>query len=160
MYKDNSDTVNGRQPSFIRQNLKQSTIVHSFITAAFCLLTTNFILLPSYDGKFKWLVLISLLAFSITLYLYFIMIYPYIAKFHDSLTKTTKNIFKIILDNIFKIFLVAFVTFAPLGLMITYPKSLALVLYFFIFIGFSFLSYINTVILNKVFNKYIANSFY
>lgn len=151
----NKDRIISRYFQAFRQNWRQSTVVYLFIMLAFCLLTINLFLFPSYDGPLRWLVLISLIIFTVILYLFAIVIFAYLAKFNDSIIKSFQNVLKIILDNIFKSLLILLVTLMPLGILIIYPQSLALVLYYFIFVGFSMLIYIYTKILSGIFNKYI-----
>lgn len=143
----------------LKQNWKQSTVMNLLILLLSGILITNIALYPSYQGGFKLLVISSLVIASVILFLFFILIYPYLAKFHDSMKNASKNVLKIIIDNIFQTLSIALITIAPIGIMLVSAELLLFGLYLFLFIGFSLVGYINSRLLNKIFNKYVRQPY-
>lgn len=151
-----TDQIINRYIRAFKKNFKQSTIIHILLFAIFSILIVNVMLFPYYDENLKWIVIITLIFLLVFFYLYSMVIYPYISKFHDSLKVASKNTVKILFANFFKILGSGIWIGLPLALMVVYPQTLALFLYYYLFIGFSLNFYINTVIVNKVLKKYIV----
>lgn len=152
------DNIFVRYIRAFKQNWKQSTVMYLLVVLISSLMITNIVLYPSYQGGFKLLVISSLIIASIILFLFSILIYPYFAKFHDSIKNASKNVLKMIADNIFRTLGIACISLTPIGIMLLSPELLLLGLYLFLFIGFALVGYINSRLLNQIFNKYLNHS--
>ncbi len=141
-----------------KQNWKQSTVMNLLILLISSVLITNIMLYPIYQGVFKPLVNSALIIISIIIFLFSTLIYPYFAKFHDSMRNASKNVLKMIADNIFRTLSIACISVVPIGIMLVSAELLLLGLYFFLFIGFSLVGYMNARLLNQIFNKYLNHS--
>lgn len=152
----NTDQIIPQYFKAFKKNFKQSTIIYIILSIFSTLLIINWMLFPNYEGPLKWGVLITLFIFSTIVYIYSLIIYPYIAKFHNSLAQASKNILWMFVDNVVSISGMGLMTFLPVIVMIYYPWTLPIFLYYFMFFGFSLIVYVNTLILNNIFEKYIS----
>lgn len=150
-----TDQIISRYIEAFKKNFKQSTIVHIFLAVVFTVLIINLRLFPYYQANLKWLVLIALIAFLLFFYFYSILIYPYLSKFYDTLKVASSNTIKMVFTNFFKVLGSGIWTCLPLVIMVMYPWTLPIFLYYYLFFGFSLNFYINTLITGNIFEKYI-----
>ncbi|UQZ75809.1 hypothetical protein C2I17_15305 [Niallia circulans] len=136
------------------KNFKQSTIIWLILLAAGIILYMDYYYLNQYKGNLVFLVKVSLGLFSFAYIILFSFIFPYVARFKNSVKDSIINTWKIALVHPFKTISVLMVTGIPIIALGISVYSLFFLLYFSLFIGFSFFAYINTLIILHIYEGY------
>ncbi|KAB8133649.1 YesL family protein [Gracilibacillus oryzae] len=137
-----------------KQNFRQSTAIWSLLLVAGIVLFMNYTLLGFYNGNFSLLIILSLFFFSFFYLLIGTMIFPYIARFKNTTKDAFKNVIKMAIANPYPIFLVLIFVIGPVILMFSSPFFFVLMLYINLFLGFSFVAYLNSFIIRNLYEKY------
>jgi len=136
------------------KNFKQSTIIWLILLAVGIVLYMDYYYLNQYTGNLLFLVKVSLGLFSFAYLLLFNFIFPYVARFENSVKDSIINTWKIALVHPFKTMSVLMITMIPILTLWISAYSLFFLLYFCLFIGFSFFAYINTFIILHIYEGY------
>ncbi|MDR4316598.1 DUF624 domain-containing protein [Niallia circulans] len=137
------------------KNFKQSTIIWLILLAAGIILYMDYYYLNQYTGNLVFLVKISLGLFSFAYIILFSFIFPYVARFKDSVKDSIINTWKVALVHPFKTISVLMVTGTPIITLGISVYSFFFLLYFSLFIGFSLFAYITTYIILNIYEGII-----
>lgn len=149
--------VRGEHGYLIRkffQHFKEM-FVQSFFTfviflAIILILVFNITFWSSLGGLLSYLILILVCIMLLIAVCAFVYIFPLMARFENSLWFTIKNAFLIALANPKSTMILLFIHIIMAGIIYIFPPSKV----FMLFIGFSFVTYCNSYILNRTFRKY------
>lgn len=136
------------------KNFKQSTIIWLILLVTGIILYMDYYYLNQYTGNLVFLVKISLGLFSFAYIILFSFIFPYVARFKDSVKDSIINTWKIALVHPFKTISVLMVTGTPIITLGISVYSFFFLLYFSLFIGFSLFAYITTFIILNIYEGY------
>ncbi|EOR21480.1 putative integral membrane protein [Niallia nealsonii AAU1] len=136
------------------KNFKQSTIIWLILLAVGIVLYMDYYYLNQYTGNLLFLVKVSLGLFSFAYFLLFNFIFPYVARFENSVKDSIINTWKIALVHPIKTISVLMITIIPIITLWISVYSFFFLLYFCLFIGFSFFAYINTFIILHIYEGY------
>ncbi|GAB2532149.1 DUF624 domain-containing protein [Gracilibacillus alcaliphilus] len=143
--------------SFFRafqRNFKQSTIVWVFLLVLNIILLVNAFSLGIHDGLLK-VFYMGMLLFLGTLSLsVFLFIFPYIARFQDTIKQSLINSVMISWFHMRYFFLLLVMNVLPVILVLFSVKWLIIVVYFVTFGGIALIVWLNAHILNKIFAVY------
>jgi len=138
----------------LQKNFKQSTIIWLILLAVGVVLYMDYYYLNQYTGNLLFLVKVSLGLFSFAYLLLFNFIFPYVARFENSVKDSIINTWKIALVHPIKTISVLMITMIPIITLWISVYSFFFLLYFCLFIGFSFFAYINTFIILHIYEGY------
>ncbi|MBO1513422.1 YesL family protein [Metabacillus bambusae] len=136
------------------KNFIQSTIVWFIMLAAGFLLLANFLLLGSLSGVPKLFFVSMLIMFGFVYLCILLFIFPYMARYEDTIKKSLLNSLLIGVSNY--LYLLLLLSLSVIPVIFTFSSSIGFLsgLYFGTFGGFAFLSFINSYIFNKAFSRY------
>ncbi|GAA0337320.1 YesL family protein [Oceanobacillus oncorhynchi subsp. oncorhynchi] len=137
-----------------KSNFKQSTIVWVILFIIGGTLTLNYILLPLYTGHLSVIILMGLILFSVVGAVYFVFLFPYMARYTCTIKEAFGNVLKLCLVNPYPTLLIICLVLGPAILTLFSSYLLALCLYFYIFIGFALIAYISSFKMRNLFEKY------
>ncbi|WP_130860594.1 YesL family protein [Gracilibacillus phocaeensis] len=137
-----------------KSNFKQSTIVWATLVITSIILALNYILFPLYTGDFSVFILMGLILFSLICSIYFVFIFPYIARYTCTLKEAYVSILKLCLANSYVTLLTCCLVLGPAILALFSPAFLVIFFYLYIFIGFAFVAYISSFMMRNLFEKY------
>lgn len=139
-----------------KQNFKQSTIIWLILLVIGLFIGLDFYLfsLMSNDTmgiifKFIFTVVSVVLAFVL------IYAFPLIARFENSIKNTLSNSILMSIQHLPYTLIMAVLTSAPILAFILFSQYWGQIIFFNTCISFGFIAYINSIFLNKIFNKYI-----
>ncbi|MEK4870840.1 YesL family protein [Niallia sp. FSL W8-1348] len=138
----------------LQKNFKQSTLIWLILLAVGVVLYMDYYYLNQYTGNLLFLVKVSLGLFSFAYLLLFNFIFPYVARFENSVKDSIINTWKIALVHPIKTISVLMITMIPIITLWISVYSFFFLLYFCLFIGFSFFAYINTFIILHIYEGY------
>lgn len=136
-----------------KQNFKQSTFIWAIYFAVGAVLLFNlsfWYALRTTTGNIILVILVIASAVYIVSLLY---VFPLQARFANKLSQTIKNSVFIALQNLRMTLLLLLINGLFAALCVIVPQAAI----FMIFLGFTFIAYCNSFILNKVFKKYEPN---
>lgn len=136
-----------------KQNFKQSTFIWAIYFAVGAILLFNlsfWYALRTTTGNIILVILVIASAVYIVSLLY---VFPLQARFANKLSQTIKNSVFIALQNLRMTLLLLLINGLFAALCVIVPQAVI----FMIFLGFTFIAYCNSFILNKVFKKYEPN---
>lgn len=137
-----------------KSNFKQATIAWLIFLFGFIILFIDFRYWVSFKSQLSYLIVIITTTILIIYFLVFLVYFPLLARFDNSLTLTLKNALIISFKNFFALIPLLFL----LGL-ITYLTLKIPFVYFIMFIiGFSGFSQLSSYILLNIFKKYYKYS--
>lgn len=139
-----------------KKNFRQSTLFSVVLLLLFIVYGASLMAYPEYQGGFRLLIIISLIAFTTILFMFSIVIFAYLAKFHDQTRVIVANSFKLMIRHIGSLVVITVNTILPFILMHQSPELFVFGLYLFMFIGFSMITYVNAKVIDGVFGKYIG----
>ncbi|MGX8793010.1 YesL family protein [Oceanobacillus oncorhynchi] len=145
--------INGFWQAF-KNNFKQSTLIWGLLALFGIILALNYFFLQFYTGKFSTIILMSLVMFSAIFCIYLVLIFPYIARYNCTIKEACINVIKISIANMYFILLIIVFILGPGVLMLFSPLWLVIKIYMDIFIGFSFIAYVSSFMIRRIFEKY------
>ncbi|CAI9393756.1 MULTISPECIES: YesL family protein [Bacillaceae] len=138
-----------------KKNFKQSTIIWMIVLAVGVILSLDYYFLNLYTGSLSLLVKLSLIIFTFAYLLLFTFIFPYVARFENSIKNSIINTWKIAFLHPIKTFTVLiFTTMIPVITFVFSIYSFLFLLYFCMFIGFSLIAYVNTIVIRSIYERY------
>lgn len=143
-----------------RQNLRQGIIINIILMIAGIAVIFDFYFMwtmRSVDTIYKVLMYVFLVGILIYLMIC-AYIYPLLAKFFNTIKNTFKNAFLISIRHIHYTLLMILITAFPVVIMLFSMKGLAIGVLFYMMAGFAIISYMNSVFLVKIFDRYIPQA--
>jgi uncharacterized membrane protein YesL len=137
-----------------RKNFKQSTLVWFILLVAACVLFIDFNLLRSLSGILKLFLISLLITFGFIYVCIFLFVFPYMARFEDTIKKTLLNSGLFGLFNIPYLLILLIFNILPIIVMLSSPAGLLSGIYIGTFGGFALLAFLNSYIFRKIFSKY------
>ncbi|OAS89279.1 MULTISPECIES: YesL family protein [Metabacillus] len=137
-----------------KKNFTQSTIIWFILLAAGSILLANFLLLGSLSGVPKLFFVSMLIMFGFVYLCILLFIFPYMARYEDTIKKSLLNSLLIGLSNFPYFLLLSFLFVVPVIFIFSSSIGFLSGLYFGTFGGIALLCFINSSIFNKAFSKY------
>ncbi|SHS41662.1 Predicted integral membrane protein [Mycobacteroides abscessus subsp. abscessus] len=137
-----------------KKNFKQSTSIWIMFLFAGIILFLDFLYLEVYEGNFTLLIILSLIIFTCIYLLLTILIFPYVARFKNTIRESMVNAMKIAITNPFQTIPVLIFSIGPVLLIFFSPYLFLLTLYLSLFLGFSLVAYLNSFLLRNIYEKY------
>ncbi|GKU82063.1 YesL family protein [Niallia sp. NCCP-28] len=137
-----------------KKNFTQSTIVWFIMSAAGFLLLANAFLSGSLSGVSKIFFASMLIIFGFVYLGSFLFIFPYMARYEDTIKKTFLNSLLIGFFNLPYLLLLLLVNLSPVIFILSSSIGFLSGLYIGTFGGFALFAFINSYILRKAFSKY------
>ncbi|GAB2562779.1 DUF624 domain-containing protein [Gracilibacillus alcaliphilus] len=137
-----------------KANFKQSTIVWGTLVIVGTTLALNYILLPLYTGHLSVIILMGLILFSVVGAVYFVFLFPYMARYTCTIKEACGNVLKLSLANPYPTLLISCLVLGPAILALFSSYFLVLCLYLYTFIGFALIAYISSFMMRNLFEKY------
>lgn len=131
----------------------QSFLSFAILSGIILVLLYNIAFWNGLGSAFAHVILILICIMFLIVVSAFIYIFPLMARFKNSFKLTMKNAFLIALSNPKKTLLLLLIQVIAVGINFIFPPAKV----FMIFIGFVFIAYCNSYILNKVFYQYETN---
>lgn len=143
-----------------RENLKQSTIIHVIMLLIGIILAFDFYFTRIMRGQGTfYTVLTYVFMLGIIVYLMVLTyIYPVLAKFYNSVKQTFRNALLMSIRHLPSTILMIAITASPVILMLVVGPSFPYVMMFYCLMGFAVMSYINSLFLVKIFDRYIPQT--
>lgn len=137
-----------------RKNFRQSTACWLVLAAAGAVFYVDFGVIRNLSGSLRILLTITTVALSFVFIVVTMYIFPYIARFHDDFLTCLKN--ALMIGGVNLGYTVAMLLITAACAMVTFFSMEFMLRAIFIWLvgGFSLLSYINSMFLRKVFDKY------
>ena len=86
----------------------------------------------------------------------FTYVFPILAKFENSIKNTIINSILISIQNLPYTIIMVIVNLIPIIFTMVFPSSWGYILFFFVVIGIGIITIINSILLNKILDKYIS----
>jgi uncharacterized membrane protein YesL len=137
-----------------KKNFNQSTSIWILLMFAGLILLLDYLYLKLYDGNFTLLIILSLFFFTCIYLLLTILIFPYIARYENTIRESVVNALKIAVTNPFQTIPVLIFSIGPVLLIFLSPYFFLLALYLSIFLGFSLVAYLNSFMFRNIYEKY------
>lgn len=137
-----------------KKNFKQSTMIWIVLVIIGLVLFMDYTYLQSYDGRFSLIVILILFFFTFVYLLLTSLIFPYVARFKNTVKESVLNVLKIAVANPYQTILILIFSIGPIVLMFLSPYLFVLKLYLNIFFGFSVVAYLNSFLIRKIYEKY------
>jgi uncharacterized membrane protein YesL len=137
-----------------KKNFKQSTCIWILLMFAALFLLLDYLYLKLYDGNFTLLIILSLFFFTCIYLLLTILIFPYIARYENTIRESVVNALKMAVTNPFQTIPVLIFSIGPVLLIFLSPYFFLLALYLSIFFGFSLVAYLNSFLFRNIYEKY------
>jgi uncharacterized membrane protein YesL len=137
-----------------KKNFKQSTSIWILLMFAGLILLLDYLYLKLYDGNFTLLIILSLFFFTCIYLVLTILIFPYVARFENTIRESVVNALKIAVTNPFQTILVLIFSIGPVLLIFLSPYFFLLALYLCIFFWFSLVAYLNSFLFRNIYEKY------
>lgn len=135
-------------------NFKQSTAIWIILIVSGLVLLMNYSYLQSYDGSLSLIVMLSLFLFTFVYLLLISFIFPYVARYKNTVREAVINVLKIAVANPNSTILVLIISIGPVVLMFLSPFLFVFKLYLNIFFGFSAVAYLNSFLIRNIYEKY------
>jgi uncharacterized membrane protein YesL len=137
-----------------KKNFTQSTIIWFIMLAAGGLLLINLLLLGSHSGVSKMFFASTLVVFATVYLCSFLFIFPYIARYEDTIKRSLLNSLFIGFSNFPYLLLLFILTLVPVIFVFSSSLGFLSGLYFGTFGGFALIAFFTSYIFRKVFSKY------
>lgn len=137
-----------------KKNFKQSTSIWILLMFTGLILFLDYLYLELYEGNFTLLIILSLFFFTCIYLILTILIFPYVARFKNTIRESFVNAMKIAITNPFQTIPVLIFSIGPVLLIFFSPYLFLLALYLSIFLGFSLVAYLNSFLLRNIYEKY------
>ena len=136
-----------------KQNFKQSTVIWAIYFTLGAILLFNLSFWNTLKTTTGYIILAILIIATAVYVVSFLYVFPLQARFSNKLSQTIKNSVFIALQNLRMTLLLLLINGLFAALCVIVPQAAI----FMIFLGFTFIAYCNSFILNKVFKKYESN---
>ncbi|MGI8384030.1 YesL family protein [Robertmurraya sp. P23] len=137
-----------------KKNFKQSTSIWILLMFAGLILFLDYLYLEVYEGNFTLLIILSLFFFTCIYLLLTILIFPYVARFENTIRESVVNALKIAVTNPIQTIPVLIFSIGPVLFIFFSPYIFVLALYLSIFLGFSLVAYLNSFLFRNIYEKY------
>lgn len=139
-----------------KQNFKQSTIIWLILLVIGLFIGMDFYLCNSILNNAVGMVF-KFIFTIVSVVLLFVLVYsfPLIARFENSLKNTLSNAILMSIQHLPYTLIMAVLTCAPILSFILFSQYWGQIIFLNTCISFGFIAYINSIFLNKIFNKYI-----
>ena len=134
-----------------KNNLKYSILAQAIIVILSLILWANFLIILSLNSNIKILFIVMLGIYFIVLTTFAVYIYAAICKYNMKFSNLIKLIFILALKNQLSTFKLIFINLLPAIIMLIYPPFNIFVILAMTILGFSLISLISSVILEKIF---------
>ncbi len=134
-----------------KNNLKYSILSQVIIVVLSVILWGNFLIILSLNSAIKILFLVMLGIYFIALTTFAVYIYATICRCNMKFSNLIKLIFVLAIKNPLNTFLLIFINLLPLIIMLIYPPFNIFVIFAMTILGFSLITLISSVILEKIF---------
>ncbi len=152
---ESSSTIKLFIKSF-KENFKISTIVWTLMIVICGVLVIDFKIADLMSNKNLSIMLrVSSIMISIIFIFSFTYVFPIISKFENSIKHTIINSVLISIQNLHFTIIMVILNLLPIILLNLVTSLWPYILLLYIMSGFSLTSYVNSIFLNKIFNKYI-----
>lgn len=139
-----------------KENLKQSIVIHLIMLVLGFLLYLDFTLVKNMPGTMGKVLLYVFMVFIFVYFMIFIYIYPVLSKFYNTVRNTFRNSLLMAIRHLPYTILMMAVSLLPLAvLFIPTIQVQSLVMMLLFLMGSSSIAYINSMLLVKIFDKYI-----
>lgn len=156
MVRDENSSVIKLFIKSFKENFKISTIVWTLMIVVFSVLFIDFKIIGLISSKGLSLILrVSSIMISIMFIFLFTYVFPIIAKFENSIKNTIINSILISVQNLPFTIIMVILNFLPIIAVNLFTNLWPYILFLYIMSGFALISYLNSIFLNKIFNKYI-----
>lgn len=156
MVRDEDSSVIKLFIKSFKENFKVSTIVWGLIILSFGILIIDFKIADLISIKSLSIILrASSIMISIIFILSFTYVFPIIARFENSIKNTIINSALMSIQNLHFTAIIVILNLLPIILINIVGSLWPYILFLYIMSGFALVSYINSIFLNKIFNKYI-----
>lgn len=155
--------IHGESPNILsdfwksfRENLRQGIFVNLVILAVALLLYTNlrFAYVNFDNGLLFRIAVFFAGAVSLLCMLAFGVIYPILARYTNTVAKTFYLAFAVALGHLPVSLLILLLNLVPVILFFLWPGAFLVSIPFYVFVGLSLVSYIDCLLLDRVFQKY------
>lgn len=141
-----------------RQNLKQSLIIHIIMLVAAFLLISDIYIVRQMSGSFYIVLQYIFIVFSLLYIMMALYLYPVLSKFYNTIKNTFINAFLMSLRHLPSTFLMLVLTLLPIGILFIPSANVStLLLTLMLLLGFAVIAYFKSILLVKIFDKYIPN---
>lgn len=138
-----------------KENFKQSTIIWLGMLLVTMILFFDINLIKS-QGTIQTILVPLIYFFLLLIAAYFVLVFPFVAKFKNTLKEYIQNTFFVFLSYLPTTLMVLALVFGPLTLSgFWFPKIYGGLIYFYLIFGLALTAYLNTFILSSAFNKLI-----
>lgn len=135
---------------------KMSTIIWLILLSIGIVLGVDFYIFSKISNDLiRDIFLILLTIGSMILMFLFVYVFPFISKFENNIKNTIVNSLLISIQNLPYTLLICIITLMPILSFILFSNYWGQIIFFNTVMSFSIVSYINSVFLNKILNKYI-----
>lgn len=156
MVRDENSSVIKLFIKSFKENFKISTIVWTLMIVVLSVLFIDFKIIGLISSKGLSLILrVSSIMISIMFIFLFTYVFPIIAKFENSIKNTIINSILISVQNLPFTIIMVILNFLPIITVNLFTHLWPYILFLYIMSGFALISYLNSIFLNKIFNKYI-----
>lgn len=138
-----------------RQNFRQATAIWGIALAAIFIFYLDFHIIQNMGQPAAQLLFVLLSAVALLFVVTLMYVFPVLAKFDNTIINTIKNAFFISIGNLPRTMLMVAVIIFSVVLTFFSQQTLAAGLLIWIMAGFALISFINSRILVKVFDRYI-----
>lgn len=139
-----------------KQNFKQSTIIWLILLVVGLFIGLDFYLCSLMSNN-TMIMIFKFIFTVVSIVLAFVLIYafPLIARFENSIKNTLSNSILMSIQHLPYTLIMLVLTFAPILAFILFSQYWGQIIFFNTCISFGFIAYMNSILLNKIFNKYI-----
>lgn len=135
-----------------KSNFKIGILTWLIALAAGMILWVDFRILPNLSGQFRQILQVLIMMITLLYLITVLYLFPYIARFENSVTGSIKNAFLMAVVNLPYTMLLAAIT--VLAILATLYINFSITGFVWLVIGFSGLAYINSIFFRKIFAKF------
>ncbi|WP_078381870.1 YesL family protein [Sutcliffiella halmapala] len=154
MVRDEDKNIGKSFVLAFKKNFIQSTIVWFIMLAAGILVLVNFLLLGTLNGLLKIFFISLVIIFGFMYLSILLFIFPYMARYKDTIKNSLLNSLLIGLSNFPYLLLLLILFLFPIIFVFSSTVGFLSGLYFITFGGFSLLAFLYSYIFRKAFSKY------
>ena len=140
-----------------KENFIFSTKVWSIILIIGLVLSFDFYISRLILNEYMRITLQFILTIVSIIFIFlFTYVFPILAKFENSIKNTIINSILISIQNLPYTIIMVIVNLIPIIFTMVFPSSWGYILFFFVVIGIGIITIINSILLNKILDKYIS----
>ncbi len=140
-----------------RDNFRQSTCCWLFLMCAGGIIGADFWVIGSMTGTIQRVFQVTTIVFLVSYCVLLLYIFPYIARFQDTVRTSIKNAFLIGCVNLGYTVTIVLITAAGIAVTVSSIEVMLRAAFIWVTVGFSLLAYIQSIFFRKVFDKYEQN---